>query len=381
MDVKIQDFISLCRNYSDAVDLIQAGGGNASTKYLDSAENRTLMMIKASGYLMTEVDENHGYSIMDLKKVLALIEDVSSGLIAVNDEKTQNLKINEANLSTLRPSIETYLHALLPQRHVLHLHSLTALRFASTHAFNEIMSRQFITKSSQIKNKSDSKSVAETSNLSDMLLVGYEKPGIKLALELKTKLEAYMAVYSRIPDVIVLQNHGIILAGDDLETIEQLAQKSETELLHLMALPNTCTAKYRKIIDIKKAFSMSFCTLNLVVRLNEDRDLIRLRSMQLSFPDAVVFCGPEMITAHDLDMLTEEISSFKTRYNDFPKVIMYKDELYFVATSIKKCLEIQDVLKIQFLLNEQLGEDLQTLDAFQIAELLNWEAEKYRRKL
>lgn len=380
MDVSNQDFIALCRNYSDAVDLIQAGGGNASTKYLDSAENRTLMMIKASGYLMTEVDEKHGYSIMDLNKVLVLIEDVSSGLIAVNDEETQNSKINEANISTLRPSIETYLHALLPQKHVLHLHSLAALRFASTLAFNQIMALQFKFKSESVS-EYESESDFEFSNLSGMLLVGYEKPGIKLALELKYKLEEYKAIYHQMPDVIVLQNHGIILAGDNLETIDQLAKKSETELLRLMALPNTFSAEYRKILEIKKAISISFDALNLVVRLNEDRDLIRLRSIKLSFPDAVVFCGPEIIISNDFENLSEEIKSFYERYDDFPKVIIYQDNLYFVATSIKKCLEIQDVLKIQFLLNEQLGEDLQTLDERQIAELLNWEAEKYRKKL
>ncbi|GAB6109651.1 class II aldolase/adducin family protein [Fusibacter bizertensis] len=366
MDQNLQDFIALCRNYSDAVDLIQAGGGNASSKTQDDVTKRAIMRIKASGFLMSEVDENNGYSTINLLKVQQLIEAVSNGSIEIEDEKMQNEIMIEANLSSLRPSIETYLHALLPQKHVLHLHSYVALLYASSHAFKEITEHQFDT---------------ALNNEMDMLYVGYEKPGIKLAMALKEKLEQFQSIYHKMPRVIILQNHGIIYAANSLEEIDDSVMKSEAALLNLMNLSDGFSTTYRRIFEIKKAMSIAFNDQSFVVRLNEDRDLLRLHTLRLSFPDAVVFCGPEMIRADNHLELSEQIEAYKHKYADFPKVILYKSALYFVATNIKKCLEIQDVLKIQFLLNEQLGDDLVTLSALQIAELLNWEAEKYRKKL
>lgn len=361
-----REFIALCHQYSDAVDLIQAGGGNASTKYLLENESTKKMMIKASGFLMSEVDDKSGFSIIDLDKILAIVDGVQKNIISIDDESLQNQMVNEANLSKLRPSIETYLHALLPFKHVLHLHSFAALRYTSTEDYSKRVTHQF-----------DKPNTYDH----DFLCVGYEKPGMKLALELQEKLNMYKAVYHKTPQIILLKNHGIIIAADDLEQVEQLYTKSEDYLLKQMVLPVETSSSYRQIIDIKRAFASSFDNLQVFVRLNEDRDLVRFKRLRLSFPDAVVFCGPEAIYSENYDQLIDHIEAYKIKYNDFPKIIVYQKNLYFVATTIKKCLEIQDVLKIQFLLDEQLGEKLNLLESAQIYELLNWEAEKYRKKL
>ena len=53
----MKSFIYLSRYAGMREDLVQAGGGNSSVKL-----SRTKMLIKASGFQMSEIGEANGYS-------------------------------------------------------------------------------------------------------------------------------------------------------------------------------------------------------------------------------------------------------------------------------------------------------------------------------
>jgi len=370
----IQSFVTICDLTSDSVDMIQAGGGNASAKYDDAG--KAMMLIKASGFLMSEVDEKKGYTQIELEKIRRILLDVQKGHLLIDDDQVISQRTAEANEGERRPSIETFLHALLPQRYILHVHALTTLVYASSTRFLEDLANQWTLKKS--------------TSMKPSLLVPYEKPGIHLAMAMMFNLDQYKDFYGTIPDVIILQNHGLIVASDDSDALYDLITKVEEDIIEQMALPETFGRIYANQRFIKKVIHGVMAHKRIFVRANEDRDLVNYQDGTPSFPDALVFCGLEPlvvntlnrdIKASDMDLVRDALIRYIDKYDDFPKVVLYDSDLYFCGESIKKCLEVQDVLKIQWLIRRELGESLVTLTQEQAHTLLNWEAEKYRKNL
>jgi len=370
----IQSFVSVCDLTSDSVDMIQAGGGNASAKY--DEDGKAMMVIKASGFLMSEVDEAKGYARIELDKILSILTDVKNGNLSIEDDASINFRTNEANTGILRPSIETFLHALLPQRYILHVHALTTLIYASSKCFLDDMASQWDAPN-ELSNK-----------LSKALLVPYEKPGIHLAMAMMTGIDRYIAHYGVSPDVIILQNHGLIVASDSPDALYDAITTVEDDIKAHIDLPKSFGKPYADQRVIKKAINGVMKHKRIFVRANEDRDLVDYKDGMPSFPDALVFCGLEPLKVETkntdqstIDLVTEAMIGYFDKYDDFPKIVLLDSFLYFCGESIKKCLEVQDVLKIQGIIRREVGDSLVTLSQEQAYTLLNWEAEKYRKNL
>ena len=370
----IQSFVSVCDLTSDSVDMIQAGGGNASAKY--DEDGKAMMVIKASGFLMSEVDEAKGYARIELDKILSILTDVKNGNLSIEDDASINFRTNEANTGILRPSIETFLHALLPQRYILHVHALTTLIYASSKCFLDDMASQWDAPN-ELSNK-----------LSKALLVPYEKPGIHLAMAMMTGIDRYIAHYGVSPDVIILQNHGLIVASDSPDALYDAITTVEDDIKAHIDLPKSFGKPYADQRLIKKAINGVMKHKRIFVRANEDRDLVDYKDGMPSFPDALVFCGLEPLKVETkntdqstIDLVTEAMIGYFDKYDDFPKIVLLDSFLYFCGESIKKCLEVQDVLKIQGIIRREVGDSLVTLSQEQAYTLLNWEAEKYRKNL
>ena len=61
--IELKNFVEISRYAGERFDLVQAAGGNTSVKLKNSE-----MLIKASGFLLSDVAENNGYSKVDTKK-------------------------------------------------------------------------------------------------------------------------------------------------------------------------------------------------------------------------------------------------------------------------------------------------------------------------
>lgn len=367
----LENFVETCDLFSDSVMMIQSGGGNGSTKFEVDGERR--MWIKASGYLMSDVTKDKGYATVSLDAVRNILSDLSVGGLNIDDSEKIQQRMVEATLSVERPSIETFLHALLPQRYVLHVHSLVSLIYASSNTFIDDLNQP-------------------SSGLDSVLLVPYEKPGVNLAMQMKRSLEQYSERQKsndgiEFPKAIVLQNHGLIVASDAVQDLEQLVYDCEDQIKMRMDLTSAFDMAYRAQLNIKHVLRQVFSDKRLFVRLCEDKDLQHYQPNGFSFPDAVVFFGVETINLksssdkNTLDLLDNHLSAYKTKYLDYPRLIIFDEALYFVGESIKKCMELQDVLKIQKTIDDTLSHKRVVLTEAQSLALLNWEAEKFRKNL
>jgi len=105
---------ALSRKLGQDPFLVQAGGGNTSLK-----DDGTLW-IKASGKWMIRAGEEEMFLPVPLDEVHACID---RSVDYTEEQRT-------VSGAVLRPSVETTMHAVLPQRVVIHVHSVNTLVWA-----------------------------------------------------------------------------------------------------------------------------------------------------------------------------------------------------------------------------------------------------------
>lgn len=163
----LEDFYSLVEKLGRDFSLVQGLGGNASFK-----ENG-ILSVKTSGTRFGDVRNKHYFY-----KCTLTGEDF-------NDDVPGQSGI---------PSIETFLHALLPQTYIIHLHSHNAV------AASMIGSS---------KTMSDPKSTEQK-----VKFVPYARPGKPLSHQIKSQ------VLNSETEVLLLQNHGVIYFSDRVDLLE-----------------------------------------------------------------------------------------------------------------------------------------------------------------
>lgn len=337
-------------------DLVQAGGGNTSVKL----GNR--MYIKASGYLLSELTHDKGYTGVKIDEVLSILEDKE--VLNTSNKKEKDSIASKRLQSAMimegpRPSIETYLHALL-YKYTLHVHSISVNLFTSH--------KNWLQKMKELDNKA--------------LCVQYKTPGIELGIELKKQLKVYKKKHGVIPQVIFLQNHGMIISSDSIEEIEELNEKITFAAEEKSGID---LSRYRDTTKIANCYNESFHR-NDIAYFSEDSTITKLLEeinhnlLKKPFsPDGYVFCGYTMFEIEELRV--DIFQKYQKMYFEPPKIIWYNKRVYIMATDLKKAKMIEDVFKSNLLVVGSLKNELEFLEDSEIRYLGNWEAEKYRQNL
>ncbi|MFT6642228.1 MAG: rhamnose utilization protein RhaD (predicted bifunctional aldolase and dehydrogenase) [Flavobacteriaceae bacterium] len=324
-------------NYCDVIGvnplLVQGAGGNVSWK-----DGGTLW-IKASGAWLSDATQNDIFVPVDL---VHLQKSVLSGNFSVLPKLRAE--------SNLRPSIETLLHALMPHPVVIHLHAIEVLAHLVRHGVELTLSSVLGTK------------VRWTN-------VGYFKPGEELASAVWTAL-----LTTPDADVVFLQSHGIVIGGEDIDAVNgilrTLTDAFKTVQRPILSMPQPASDIY---LDDGKSYvpvrdlSVHQLAIDMVL-------FNRLASDWALYPDHVVFLGPKA-------RMFECIGDFKKTCQkaiNCPELAFVRGVGVFVLPdfSIGKYSQLccyYDVLsrQVEGTMLSSLGED-------QIADLLDWDAEKYR---
>jgi ribulose-5-phosphate 4-epimerase/fuculose-1-phosphate aldolase len=166
------NFILFTSKIGSDRSLTQGPGGNISMKL-----NRKIL-VKKSGSIMSEAIQKDIFVKLNLSRSILLIK-LNIWFLK---------KFKKANT----PSIESFFHLLIPDKYVLHLHSVNSVSVAIRKDFFELFEPY-----------------------TEIKCLTYEKPGVKLA-----KMVARVKDLSKIK-VIVLQNHGLIVFGKTIEELEE----------------------------------------------------------------------------------------------------------------------------------------------------------------
>jgi rhamnose utilization protein RhaD (predicted bifunctional aldolase and dehydrogenase) len=169
--------------------LTQANAGNTSIKI------NGMLWIKASGKWLVNAAREDIFLPLDLSKAKS----------CVRQQRAVDGVVKNLSGEDLKPSVETAMHAVLPQRVVVHLHSVNTIAYAI---------------------RSDAPECLE-SKLRGLRWqwVPYVGSGVPLAQEIKRWLR-------RSPefDILILGNHGLVVCGDDCRSVEQLLEQVELRL-------------------------------------------------------------------------------------------------------------------------------------------------------
>ncbi|MEM1386170.1 MAG: class II aldolase/adducin family protein [Pseudomonadota bacterium] len=306
--------------------LIQAAGGNTSVKAGD------VMWIKASGTLLADARAKDIFVPVDLPAMRAAFSDPN-----VDADQPAQFTLGGA---VLRPSIETSLHAVMPQRVVVHVHCVETIAHAVRADAEALLSQKLAP--------------------FNWCFVPYAKPGAELAQMVHDRLQAGT-------DVVVLRNHGLIVAAESVAGAADL-QARVTAALRLE--PGAPYAADRAGLE---------ALLIPGWEIPEDAGALQelshpARAAQAAkgslYPDHVLFCGIAVTLVETLPDPAEAPPIVVVP----GKGVAMREDAPASGRALARCLG--DVLA-----RVPVDAALTYLSYEQNAELLDWDAEKYRKAL
>ncbi|KMW56159.1 Sorbitol-6-phosphate 2-dehydrogenase [Candidatus Rhodobacter oscarellae] len=308
--------------------LIQAAGGNTSVKSGD------VMWIKASGTLLAEAGTKEIFVPVDLPAMRAALDDATA-----DADQTAQFILGGA---TLRPSIETSLHAVFSQRVVVHVHCVNTLAHVIRRDKKVVLEER----------------LAEF----DWCLVPYTKPGAKLAELVRHAMRPGT-------DVVLLGNHGLIVAGDTVAEAEDLLNRVVTALKVAPAAMGAVD-----MATLESLATSGWCVPEASASVHQlalDPARMNQASGGSLYPDHVIFCG---IGATVLKDDLPDPSDAPVFLLVPGKGAVMRADASNGAQALMNCLG--DVL-----VRVPPEAELNYLTLEQNAELLDWDAEKYRQRL
>lgn len=325
------EFIDLSQKIGADPLLVQGPGGNTSVK-LDGQ-----MWIKASGTELVEAHDKNIFVAVDPVKALQELDGAGDG-------SCRSALVDSGG--GLRPSIETTFHAMFEQRLVFHFHSVATI----VHAI-------------AVEGRA---SLAGKLEGLTWVSVPYRKPGIPLT-------RAIQAAVGHDPvQVVVLENHGVIVVGETIGEIERLIDEVE-QRLNVPVLVGTSDTNVGPVAGRWEVEGWE--EVPAVATLVHDSIMLGRATSGTYYPDHVVFLGPALPVVSP-----RQFSQLDPALFPVPAVLVEGQAVYIKsdATSAQRMMlecifNVLSRIPIDWTL-VPIGEEAE-------AELLDWDAEKYRQLL
>ena len=317
--------------------LIQAAGGNVSIK------DGNVMWIKASGTVLAEAMAKDIFVAVDLAEICKALR---SGARCAD----KPAKFLLAGGAGLRPSIETSLHAIFPHKVVFHAHCIHTLAHAV---------------------RADCTSLLEARlHGFDWAFIPYLKPGANLARAVMTKLDTKI-------NVIVLGNHGLIVADETVEQTRELLYAVHEKLK--VAPCAEITANLQGLKAVAQCSRYVLPEYPLLHQLALDPERIKQAISGSLYPDHVIFCGIAATVLH-ADEKPAQAERRVVATGAAPPVflivpgqgVLVHQDAGRGARALMRCL-------VDVLVRIPRNAGLNYLSHAENLELLNWDAEKYRQ--
>lgn len=317
-------------------DIVQGGGGNISIKIDDE-----LMLVKASGCRMKDMDETRGLVGMlhkQLRDYMAymprtLTEDAERRGFDMVRQSTRTF-----NRGVERASMEAGFHVLLP-RCVLHTHSvyvniITCMEEGEriTNEFSRMLGRP-------------------------ILWIPHTPPGFSLALRIQDALPEFIACHGHPPQIIFLQNHGVIVAGEEMASCLALQERMNAIIRDRFRI----SSSYPQV-SVAPSNSLFLSATPYLKHLLATRPVFfeQFRE-QMLFPDQAVYAADSSASQFDIDP---------------------KNDCIIHYGALKEAQTIEETLTAYVYIREQIeraGHTVHPLPKEDVAYILSMESETYRK--
>ncbi len=386
-DSPIDVILKLSRYYGSDKKFVIGGGGNTSVKI-----GNDRLFVKASGIELGNIDES-GFVELDRKKLDEILRHKFSADRMAREEEYKNM-ILDARIKAdgLRPSVESIMHHLLPQRFVVHTHN------------QYVNMLSCCTKGWQLCKELFGDNV---------LWVDFTDPGVELAQTLNRAVSEYCAkTKGRMPEAIIIQNHGLVIGGDTPEEIFNRTDNIVNKIKSLLPeklpaepfgkIDKFAEPKARRLIEIIAPVLRGLLAENsemlAIVNFDDGDDAIKLacgdegRDVALGgplYPDNIVYSKSFPVWIEiDSEDENEIISSVKKHIEEYvskreysPAVVIVKGlGIFFAGNNVSRTQLVRDVYNdvINIMAGAKLLGGINYLVPEQYQFLENWEVEAYR---
>ncbi|MEL7091341.1 MAG: class II aldolase/adducin family protein [Pseudomonadota bacterium] len=299
-------------------DPLQVQGAGGNTSVKDGA----VMWIKASGTQLAQAEAENIFVAVDRNAALAEAREVAG------DGSCKDTVLDPA--ITLRPSIETTFHAALDHAVVAHTHSIATLVHVICAEGRAAAARKL--------------------EGLPFVLVPYAKPGLPLTREI-------LARVSGDTQVILLQNHGLICCGATVAEVSHLIADVE----HRLRLGQNAKQDGAPTDVAPDGYEWSEHSW-----IGRDARATAAALSGTYYPDHVVFLGP--------GLPGPENAADRPAVVVAGQGVLLRTDATPAQRAMLKCLS--DVLR-----RVPAGWQPEPIGPDAEAELLNWDAEKYRQAL
>ena len=346
---RLNAFTRLSRAAGSRPDYVQGGGGNTSVKL----ENG-LMAIKASGFCLGDIRPDKAYAVLNCQALQDFYYSNNPADLA--DVEAQGAACTKANiqvidgLEPLRPSVEAGFHSIL-KTFVLHTHSVYANLAACSTACRNLASLAF------------------AGATYAWGWVPYTDPGANLTFAIRDELKRVEAETGKIPSVILMQNHGIIVHDDDPDTCLAIHADANERLAKAFGLSGTAFPK-TPVRELAAGLYLADVPALKEVLCSGRYTYKQLMEEPL-YPDQMVFLTDTFYMDLDGVEAGQAVSSTKTG-----ELVMRMDE--------KKAKTLTETLTAIFFIMDHIqaaGYCVSTMGEAAKAFISNWESEKYRKSL
>ncbi|OYX32209.1 MAG: hypothetical protein B7Z01_11340 [Brevundimonas subvibrioides] len=333
------DLVRITAEIGADPSLVQGAGGNSSLKVADC------LWVKASGCWMADALLRPVFVPLSLSAVGRLWAQGGA-------DNLDSAILSSSQAHHLRPSIETTLHALMPQAAVLHAHALNSVT------------------TSVLADGGDRFHKALRPDLTGAV-VDYVRPGPPLAQAIGRILAA-----DTVPDAILLRNHGLVVGADSPDAAAALLREVERRLqFPERDLPAPSPAHVR---DHETA---TYEALPMHGGVVADSFLFDLLTRAALVPDQAVFLGGAICGAsarEDLSMAAEKMEGV---FGQPPVLVLAagrgvygrRDRTAGADGMINALMAIARRIPVNAV--------VQALSDRDVADLLGWDAEHFRRQL
>ena len=376
MEQGLKDIIELSREYGRDPDFVLAGGGNTSFK------DERWLSVKASGATLADAGED-SFVRMDRAGLAAMWEaDYPSEADAREAAVLADLLAARAPGAARRPSVETLLHELFPQRLVVHTHptlvnGLTCAR--------------------------EGRPAAERLFGGRALWVEAIEPGYVLAARLRELLADFQGRHGRPPELVLIQNHGLFVAADSPGEIRRITDEVEAAVTSAAAaVPLAGEVEF----DRERAAALAPAVRMLLrgesgssVTFRAEAEALTRLGDPAAFepfgepftPDHMVYCGRTPLfvpSREDLEAQYDEtvraLAAFRDRHRTTPRVIGVQGLGIFFWGETRREAETVAALFRDALRVARYAESFGGAVAMPgglIEFIAGWEVERFRRRV
>ena len=369
--MSLNSLVEMSNRYGSNEEYVLAGGGNTSFK------EDGIMYVKGSGTQLSIIKADQ-FVAMDLQPLRDMIEREYPADMSEDEKEEKTLAgMMAARLpgeETKRPSVEAILHAIFPHKFVLHVHPALV---------------------NGLTCGADGEAKCLSLFGENAVWIELTQPGLGLAKLCSSIFKDHTARKGVCPQILILENHGIFVAADNVEEIDRLMD-------YAMDMLKGCVTEFPDFSDVSYDIG-SVCAIAPALRMLYSDDGISLavfctNKQVMSFvsdrgsfdpvlkpftPDHIVYYKDEPLFVEADSDLAAEFAAYQERNGYKPKIVAVQGLGFFALGKDRKDAErarilFLDAVKIATYA-KSFGGAKPLTDAF-IDFILNWEVERYRSK-